>query len=77
MSEKSGNSVFSVCMQICSDKQIYIENYRKLILYTNQEIIIDAKDCRVRILGNSLFMKYYSKFELIISGEIKELNFLK
>ena len=77
MLEKNGNSVFSFTMQICADKQIFIENYRKLILYTNQEIIIDTKDCRVRILGNSLFIKYYSKIELIITGEIKELFFLK
>lgn len=77
MPEIDGTGVFSVCMQIFSDKQIYIENYRKLILYTNQEIIVDAKDCRVRILGNSLFMKYYSKFEMIIAGCITEVSFLK
>lgn len=77
MPERTGNSVYSVCMQMVSDKQIYIENYRKLVLYTNQEIIFDAKDCRVRILGNSLFMKYYSKFEMIIAGEIIEVSFLK
>lgn len=77
MPEIAGFNVSSVTMQMHSNRQIYIENYRKLILYTNQEIIIDAKDCRVKILGNSLFMNFCSKYEIVIIGNICEVSFLR
>lgn len=75
MAKITGMGISSVCMQLVSNRQIYIENYKKLILYTNQEIIVDAKDCRVRILGNSLFINFYSKYEMIVSGSITEVSF--
>lgn len=75
MPESTGIRVSSICLQMVSNRQIYIENYRKLVLCTNQEIIIDAKDCRVRILGNSLFMNFYSKYEMVIVGNICEVTF--
>ena len=74
MQQKTGRGIYSICLEF-SNRQIYIENYRKLILYTDQEIIVDAKDCRVRILGNSLFINYYSKYEMIIIGSISEVLF--
>lgn len=76
MPENTGIKVSSVCLQIMSNKQILIENYRKLILYTNNEIIVDAKDCRVKILGNSLFIDFYSRYEMIINGTICEVIFV-
>lgn len=73
MSIKPLTDISSVSIQILSNRQIYVENFKKLILYTNQEIIIDAKDCRVKILGTSLFLTFYSKYEIVINGKISEL----
>jgi len=77
MSDNFASSLSSIALQLLSNKEIYIENYRKLVLYTNCEIIVDSKDCRVRILGNSLFMSFYSKYEMIITGNICEVSFLR
>lgn len=72
MPENAGVNAF--CLQLQSN-EVFIENYRKLVYYTNEEIIIDTKDCRVKILGNSLFISFYSKYEMIITGNVCQVLF--
>ena len=75
MQQNTGIKVGALCLELVTNRQIYIENYRKLIQYTDREIIVDAKDCRVNILGNSLFINYYSKYEMAVAGCISEVLF--
>ncbi|RKD28248.1 YabP/YqfC family sporulation protein [Lacrimispora algidixylanolytica] len=54
---------------------VVIENYRSIILYTDNFIKLQAKNCRVNITGSRLMIEYYTNEEMKINGFIKSLEF--
>ena len=55
--------------------QLYIENHRGLIEYSNQRIRIYTKNGIIRIIGKNLVIKTVIKEEIIIVGLIEHIEF--
>lgn len=56
---------------------VHIFNYKKVINVLTSEIIIEVKNIRVKILGENLIIKKMDKFEMLINGKIKRVDFVE
>lgn len=64
-------------LQLTGCHILYIENYRKLLCYTSEQIRILTKSGIIEINGCKLTIRYYSKEDLEINGTIQTICFLK
>ncbi len=51
-------------------QNLHIENYRRIEYFSEQEIRLRAKTCRVAVCGKRLRIEYYTKDEMMIGGQI-------
>ena len=54
---------------------VLIENYRKILLYTDTLIRVNARKSKVEIEGKRLKIEYYTNDEMKITGVIKSVSF--
>lgn len=59
---------------LTSNDQIYVENYRGIISYTENEIKISTSKFPVKISGNKLQISQIAADEITISGKIKSFE---
>lgn len=52
--------------------QLYIENYNELIKFTDNYLIINLENKKIKIVGDNLIIRTIVKEEIFIEGEIKE-----
>ena len=55
-------------------KRLKIENYRSILVYTEERIRIQARKYKVQVTGKRLCIRYYDKDEMEISGIIENVN---
>ncbi|MTI70884.1 MAG: sporulation protein YqfC [Firmicutes bacterium] len=55
--------------------QLYIENHKGIIEYNKQRIRINTKDGIIRIIGKNLVIKTIVTEEILITGEIDQVEF--
>ena len=48
---------------------------RTILLYTDQTIRLQGKNCRLAVHGSRLSIQYYTKEEMKITGQIKSVEF--
>jgi sporulation protein YqfC len=56
--------------------QIYIENHKGILEYSNQRIRIHTKNGTLRIIGKNLQIKTIITEEMIITGMIDQIEFV-
>lgn len=56
-------------------RELYIENYRKILRYGSDCICILTQNGRIRIEGSCLVITYYSGEEMKIIGRIRTITF--
>ena len=56
--------------------QVLIENYRGILEYTSQSIILQGKSCRIAVAGEQLKISYYTNEDMKIEGKISEIRYL-
>lgn len=64
-------------LQLKGRQNLYIENYRKLLVYTRKQICVLIKSGIIVIDGTDLAIQYYSKEDLEIRGQIDVISFQK
>lgn len=65
-----------VLVSFVGNREVWVGNYRSLLLYTDTQIKIQAKGCRVKICGQGLRICCYTGEEMRIRGRICTLEFL-
>lgn len=60
-------------LTLCGASVLYIENYKKILEYTEERIRILGKNGDILILGEGLCICYYSAEAMKISGRIREI----
>ena len=55
---------------LTGNREAWIENYKGIIEYSEQGILIQGKACQICIQGNSLSIDYYTNEDMKISGNI-------
>ncbi len=51
-------------------RQVYIENYRRIVSIRDEEIRIQARTCRIVITGRRLMIEYYTRDDMVVVGQI-------
>ena len=54
----------------------FVENYKGIIEYTNQQILLQGKNCKIEICGRRLNIVYYTNEDMKISGWIESVRYL-
>lgn len=67
-----GASVFTVT----GDDEILIENFKNIIEYKEDTLLIQCKKYQVLVKGKNLYVELYTKEEMKIRGDIYEIKFL-
>lgn len=63
-------------MHITGQHELYIENYKSIIEYTDKIIKVQGKTTKVYISGNNLHIEYFNRDDMKISGRIKNIEFV-
>lgn len=62
-------------MELHGQKRLYIENYKRLLKYTDQEILLQTNHGTLLVKGNRLCVQEYTKEELRIDGFVDQILF--
>lgn len=63
-------------ISITGNSELIIENFKNIIRFTSENIIIQCKSYQINILGNQLMIVLYTKEEIKVLGKIHEIKFL-
>lgn len=58
------------------NKELQIENYKGIIEYTDEVIVLQGKNEKIMIEGNDLSIDYYSNEDMKIVGNISLIRYL-
>ena len=61
---------------LTGNSEAWIENYRGILEYTEERILLQARTCQVCLEGNRLSIDYYTNEDMKISGSISTLRYL-
>ena len=64
-------------VSIIGSMRIIIENYKGILEYNNEEILLQGKHCKIKITGNCLKIRCYNEEEMVIDGRIDGVCFEK
>lgn len=53
--------------------EVYVENYKGIIVYDKKCIKIQTKNCRVTFVGKNLEIVYYTNVDMKIKGELESV----
>ena len=63
-------------ISMTGNTELMIENFRHILKYQPDSLILQCKKGNIHILGKNLNIEVYSKEELRIKGIISEIKFL-
>lgn len=61
---------------LTGNREAWIENYRGILEYTEQMILLQAKTCQVCFEGTGLSVDYYTNEDMKISGCINSVRYM-
>lgn len=61
---------------VTGNSQVLVENYRGILEYTQECIMLQGKSCRIAICGCRLCIAYYTNEDMKIEGIISEIRYL-
>lgn len=64
-------------LRMIGQEELFVENYKGIVEYTDAVLLLQTKGCLLRIEGEHLFLSYYTKEELKVTGNITSISFLK
>lgn len=65
----------SAIVTITGQNEAYIENYRGILEYSKESILIQTKTCLINISGECLVIDYYTNEEMKIKGIICQVSY--
>ena len=65
----------SSIIEIQGTHKVHIENYVRIIEYSQCQLILQCKGYRLAISGNSFTLTVFTKTELILYGNICQIDF--
>ncbi|MDF2674820.1 MAG: yqfC [Clostridiales bacterium] len=63
-------------LKLIGKNDIYIENHRGIIEYSNEVLRINSEIGIIKILGKNLYIKEINKEELFITGDVNIIEFI-
>ena len=66
----------SAIVTITGNCELLVENYKGILEYTSDSLVIQTKTLQIHIKGKNLLMDYYTNEEMKITGYIQEIQYL-
>ena len=63
----------SAILTVTGNSDLYIENYKGILTYEENCIVLQTKTCQIQIEGSSLSIDYYNNEDMKISGCIQQI----
>ena len=63
-------------VSITGNREAFIENYKGILEYTTETIVLQGKNCRISFQGKKLSIDYYTNEDMKISGIIESVRYL-
>ena len=64
-------------LHMTGQEELIVENYKGILEYTDVHLLLQTKGSLLRIEGEHLYLSYYTKEELKVTGVIRAICFLK
>ena len=61
---------------LTGNREVWIENYKGLLEYTSQSIVLQGKNCKVQFEGKCLNVEYYTNEDMKLTGRIMSIKYL-
>ena len=61
---------------ITGDSEAFIENYKGILEYSKESIVLQGKNCRIAFSGKELSIDYYTNEDMKIGGRIEMVRYL-
>lgn len=65
-----------VLIRLSGNREALIENYKGILLYTTQEVVIACKKVTLRIYGCNLHIQYFSGSDMKVIGTIETITYI-
>lgn len=65
----------AVLLHLTGQSEIHIENFKGILSFASDRIILNVQNGELEIIGECLDIKYYSNDEMKIHGLIKSINY--
>ncbi|MBQ7765734.1 MAG: YabP/YqfC family sporulation protein [Lachnospiraceae bacterium] len=64
-------------VSIIGSMRVIIENYKGILEYNSDKILLQGKQSKIQITGNCLKVRSYNEEEMVIDGRIDGVLFIK
>lgn len=61
---------------VTGNREAFIENYKGILEYTRESIVLQGKNCRICFEGRQLSIDYYTNEDMKISGSIDAVRYV-
>lgn len=61
---------------VTGNREAFIENYKGILEYTTESIVLQGKNTKICFEGSSLSIDYYTNEDMKISGKIDALRYI-
>lgn len=61
---------------ITGKQEAFIENYKGILEYTTESIVLQGKNCKICFEGQRLSIDYYTNEDMKISGSIETVRYV-
>jgi len=61
---------------LTGNEEAWIENYKGLLEYSEEAVLLQGKNCQVRLEGSALTIDYYTNEDMKISGCIRNVSYM-
>ena len=61
---------------ITGNREAFVENYKGILEYTTESIVLQGKNAKICFEGSSLSIDYYTNEDMKISGKIDALRYI-
>ena len=60
---------------ITGNREAFIENYKGILEYTKESIVLQGKNCKIAFQGKRLSIDYYTNEDMKIGGNIESVRY--
>ena len=60
---------------LTGNTDVFVENYKGIIEYTSQMILLQGKTCKIEICGRRLNIVYYTNEDMKITGGVEAVRY--
>lgn len=62
-------------LEVTGQNSVRVENYRRIMEYTDERLLLLGKTCRIEICGAGLKIETYTQEELLVTGRIEMIRY--